>query len=429
MSTTELGPAFFLAVVLILLACRITTMVLRPLRQPPVVGEMVAGMLLGPSLLGLVAPGAERAIFPEELRPVLYVAGQIGLVIFMFEAGYEFRVARLRRALRSASAISIAGILAPLVLGTVLTWAASGRHGITPPHVSLPVSTLFVGVTLAITAFPMLVRIIGELGLTGTHAGSLSLASGAIADGVAWVLLAGVLGLAQGSPKAVLTVLVGMAVLVGALMVAARTGHRVMAHLAHRSPDATLLVTAVLMFLAAWFTDSIGLHAVFGAFSLGLVFPRTQATERVLKILGPPGRLVFLPLFFVHSGLNTDLGEFADTGLLVFGVLCLLAATLGKFGACWLAARMTGEPQGEALRVGTLMNARGLTQLIAINVGLAAGIVTHELFTVLVMVAVVTTMITTPVMLFLDRRDARRGVAAATSEPLPDEAPPLATRD
>jgi Kef-type K+ transport system membrane component KefB len=258
------------------------------------------------------------------------------------------------------------------------------------PGVSLGVSAAFVGVALAITAFPMLARIITERGQAGTRHGSLALASGAIDDAVAWILLAvgGVVLLA-------LAVWFGGRRLAGALMTSERIGDQ-----------GRLLGTVTLLFLVAWYTDEIGLYAVFGAFVLGVIMPRSERTDRVADTLTPVASTVFLPLFFTYSGLRTEFGLLGDPRVLVFAVACVVLAIAGKFGACWGAARLRGEPNGVALRVGTLMNARGLMQLIALNVGLDAGIVNSALFTVLVLVALVTTIMTSPLLAYLDRRPA-----------------------
>ncbi|MFH9420806.1 cation:proton antiporter [Streptomyces sp. NPDC017529] len=412
MSTTELGPVFFLAVVVILLVCRLVGRALRALGQPPVVGEMVAGVVLGPSVLGLLAPGVETALFPPELRPALYVAGQIGLVVFMFQTGYEFRLARIRTVAGPAAMISAAGIFVPLAMGVGLTYAVHDRVDVFPADVSVAVSALFVGVTLAITAFPMMARIITERGLTGTRFGSLSLASGAVDDALAWVLLAGVLGMAGSGTGPLALALGGTVVLVAVLALLARSGTRMAGLADRRPPDELLLITVLALFLAAWYTDRIGLYAVFGAFSLGVVFPRSEAVDRAIGTIGPIGRIVFLPLFFTYSGLNTDFALLASPGLLLFTAGCVALAVLGKLGACWLAARVAGEEGAVALRVGTLMNARGLMQLIAINIGLAAGIVTPSMFAVLVVVALVTTVMATPMLTLWDRIDARRTAGA-----------------
>jgi Kef-type K+ transport system membrane component KefB len=284
------------------------------------------------------------------------------------------------------------------------------------PGTPVLVSALFVGITLSITAFPMLARIITERGLTDSRFGSLSLAAGALDDAMAWVLLAGVLSIAAGSAGLFALAAGGTVVLLAGLAVLVRARGRVGAVTERLSSDHLLLVVVVMLLLACWYTDVIGLYAVFGAFALGVVFPRSEAVDKAVATINPIN-LVFLPLFFTYSGLNTDFGLLVDPALLVFALACVTVAVLGKFGACWLAARLAGEPQAVALRVGTLMNARGLMQLIAINVGLAAGIVTRELFSVLVVVALVTTVMATPMLGWWDRRDrARTPVAPAVEE-------------
>jgi Kef-type K+ transport system membrane component KefB len=403
MSITALSPRFFVAVVVILLFCRLVSWAIGRAGQPPVVGEMVAGVLLGPSLVGALAPGLENELFPAALKPLLYVAGQIGLVAFMFQAGYEFRSHLDRGVVRTAAAVSAAGIVVPLALGVLLGVGARGRVGIFVPGVAPGVTDAFVGVALAITAFPMLARIITERGLAGTRYGSLALASGALDDVVAWCLLAGVLAAATGRPEPILVALGGIAVFALAVLFVARP---LLARvLGPRAPqdDVRILVVAAVLFGAAWFTDEIGLYSVFGAFCVGMAMPADAAAERVVTTISTPNRIVFLPMFFVYSGLNTRFGLLTNRPLLVFSVLAVLLAVLGKFGACWWAARRSGQSQATALRLGTLMNARGLMQLIALNVGLQAGIVNGELFTALVLVALVTTLMASPALSLLDR--------------------------
>ncbi|MEU3955858.1 cation:proton antiporter [Streptomyces achromogenes] len=425
MSTTEMGPAFFLAVAVILIACRLVSRLLRPLGQPPVVGEMVAGVALGPSVLGLLSPGLEKAVFPDEIRPVLYVAGQVGLVVFMFLSGYEFRTDRLRSVGRTAVPVSAAGIVVPLVLGTALAWAAHDAVDLYPDGISPSVGALFVGVTVAITAFPMMARIITERGLTKTRFGAVSLAAGALDDAVAWVLLAGVLSMAGSGAGTFLRAIIGTAGLAVFLGIFLRVRPSALERARRLTGEQMLLVTVLLLFLAAWYTDRIGLYAVFGAFSLGVVFPRDPVVTRAVEAVAPVSRIVFLPLFFAYSGLNTDFTLLSDGKLLLFTVICVAVAIISKFGACWATARLLGEPQAVAVRVGTLMNARGLMQLIAINVGLSAGIASPALFGVLVIVALVTTVMTAPLLALLDHRDRGRrseeaplaGVTPTTREP------------
>ena len=401
MTPTELAPRFFIAVAVILVFCRLVAWLLGKVGQPPVVSEMLAGVLLGPSLLGLFFPGAQAALFPPALYPVLYVVGQVGLVLFMFQAGYAFTSHRVGRMAGTAGAVSFAGVTVPLTLGVLLVLVTDDAVRMRPDDVSVGVSAAFVGVALAITAFPMLARIITERGLAGTRHGSLALASGAIDDVIAWIMLAVVLAFASGEAGPAL-VTVGGAILFG--LVLWLGGRRVTGALLRLSEPVRLLGIVALLFVVAWYTDEIGLYAVFGAFAVGVVMPRGEAADKVVETLTPVAAALFLPLFFTFSGLRTEFGLLGDPAVLAFAVVCVALAIAGKFGACWAAARLRGEPSGVALRVGALMNARGLMQLIALNVGLEAGIVNSSLFTVLVLVALVTTLMTTPLLSWLERR-------------------------
>jgi Kef-type K+ transport system membrane component KefB len=254
-SVTALSPRFFIAAVAILLFCRLVAWAIGRVGQPPVVGEMVAGVLLGPSLLGEIAPRLETELFPAALKPVLYVAGQIGLVAFMFQAGHEFSSHLNRGIARTAAAVSSAGILTPLVLGTLLALGARGRVGIFVSGVPAGSTEAFVGVALAITAFPMLARIITERGLSGTRYGSLALASGALDDVVAWCLLAGVLAAATGKPKPIL-VAVGGAVLFALLTYyGARPLLKRVLRPGALDEDGRVLFVVAVLFCGAWFTD------------------------------------------------------------------------------------------------------------------------------------------------------------------------------
>ncbi|MDQ7803791.1 cation:proton antiporter [Amycolatopsis sp. A133] len=421
MSPTEAAPVFFLAVVVILVVVRLVCLAAVKLGQPPVVGEMIAGVLLGPSLFGLLLPDVQAALFPDGIRSLLYVGGQIGLVIYMFGAGYEFNLSSVVKSRKSVAAISSAGTVVPLALGigvAVLgtSWVDIGKDG-----VSLVTSAAFVGVAVAITAFPMMVRIITERGIASTKFGSLALACGALDDVLAWLLLAVVLGMHAGSAGPVALALGGgllFALLV--FIVVRRLLNRMMSS-DRVTVDQRVLITAMTLFAAAWFTDTIGLYAVFGAFTVGVAFPRGLASDAVLAKIMPIGRIVFVPLFFTYSGLNTRFALLADPRLLAFALVTVVVAVVGKLGASWGAARLAGEPPAIATRVGVLVNARGLMQLIALNIGLAAGIVSSALFTVLVLVALVTTIMTAPLLSWLDRRDARKGTIdiLLTAEPVP----------
>jgi Kef-type K+ transport system membrane component KefB len=414
---TELAPRFFIAVAVIILFCRLVTWLLAKVGQPPVVSEMLAGVLLGPSLLGLLFPQVQEALFPAPLLPVLYVVGQIGLVMFMFQTGYAFKSHKVTNLAGTAGAVSLAGVTVPLLLGVLLVLATAGVVPIRVDSVSVGVTAAFVGVALAITAFPMLARIITERNIAGTRHGSLALASGAVDDGVAWIMLAVVLAFGSGEAGPAF-VTAGGTILFGLVLwlVAPRvTGPLIRTD--RLDERGRMLGVVALLFLVAFYTDEIGLYAVFGAFALGVVMPRHERTDRIMERVGPVSSAVFLPLFFTFSGLRTEFGLFGDPRVLLFGAACVALAIAGKFGACWATARLRGEPGPVALRVGILMNARGLMQLIALNVGLEAGIVNPSLFTVLVLVALVTTLMTTPMLSLLERREARRAPVPEAPEP------------
>jgi len=417
-SPADLAPRFFIAVAVVLVVCRLVAWLLGRVGQPAVVSEMLAGVLLGPSLLGLLAPHVQGLLFPTELRPLLYVVGQIGLVTFMFQAGHEFGAHRVGGLAGTAGVVSLAGVATPVLLGTALVVVSAGHAPVLAPGVPTAVSAAFVGVTLAVTAFPMLARIITERGQAGTRHGTLALACGAVDDVVAWLLLAVVLAAASGRVTTALVTLGGAAAFAVALVTVGRRATRLLMSTDRLGDHGRLLGTVTLLFVVAWYTDEIGLYAVFGAFCIGAVMPRTARTDQVVATLTPMGRVVFLPLFFTYSGLRTSFGLLTDPAVLVFALACVVVAVIGKFGACWAAARVRGEPGGVALRVGVLMNARGLMQLIALNIGQEAGIVPPTLFTALVLVALTTTLMTAPLLTWIDGREVRRLAAAGPPEPV-----------
>ncbi|HWS39204.1 MAG TPA: cation:proton antiporter [Actinoplanes sp.] len=407
MTPAELLPRLLLAVVVILVACWLLTGPLRRIGQPTVISEMLAGILLGPSLFGLLAPGAMRVVFPPEVLPALYVLGQVGLVLYMFQAGHTFARHRVERLTGTAGAVSIAGMVAPLALGIVLVLASGSAVDLPATGGTIAVAAGFTGVALAITAFPMLARIILDRGDGGTRHGNLSLASGAIDDLIAWILLAVVLAMASGESGPVAVAAGGALLFVPLAWFGARPAAATLIGSERLDDRTRLLAVAALLFLTALYTEQIGLHAVFGAFTLGALMPRSDRTDRIVDAVSPVAATLLLPLFFTYTGLRTDIGVISDPAVLLFTVACIAVAVAGKFGACWAAARLRGEPQGVALRVGALMNARGLMQLIAINAGLEAGIVTPELFTVLVLVALTTTLMTTPLLTWITTRERR----------------------
>lgn len=404
MSNTQLAIQFFLQIVVILTVCHVVGLLARRVGQPQVVAEMVAGVLLGPSLLGLFLPEWSAWLFPADSMKVLYPAAQLGLAAYMFVVGMEFRVDIVKRRAHSAVAVSVAGMVTPFVLGAALGWAFYHHTDLFPERTSTFEATLFLGASLCITAFPMLARIIHFKRLAGTTMGTVALGAGAIDDAAAWCLLAVVLASFDGDMTQAAANVLGGAAYVGFTLLVLRP---LLARWARRIErrgqlsDREFALCLVLMAAGAWLTDMIGLHAVFGAFVMGVAMPRGLVTRGLIERIQPLAVALLLPLFFTYSGLNTRIG-LLDSGYL-WGMtgLVMLAAVGGKGIACWLAARMTGVPHREALGIGTLMNARGLMELIVINIGLQRGIISPALFAILVIMAVLTTLMTSPLFEWL----------------------------
>jgi len=399
MTPFQISVLFFLQLAVVLVVCRAVSWLARRVGQPPVVGEMIAGVALGPSLFGLLAPGLQAQLFPPASRPILFCGAQLGLVLYMFIVGLEFRLDLVRTRLRTALAVSFSGILAPFALGCAIALWLLKTGGLFQASVSPLQAAPYLGAAMAITAFPMLARIIVERGLAGTSVGALALAAGAIDDAAAWCVLALVLASFASDPSIALFAIGGSLALV---FVVYTVGRRLFAAIAARAErgagddHAMFGLTLVLLMLAAWFTDSIGIYAVFGAFILGSAFPRGPFTERLRAKTEPLTVQLLLPLFFIYSGLNTRFDLVTDPGLWLVAAAILGAAVLGKAGACYLAARLCGENHREAMGVGSLMNARGLMELIILNIGLERGLITPALFSIMVLMAVVTTLMATP---------------------------------
>lgn len=402
----QLAIQFFLQLAVILLFCRMVGAVAARFGQPQVVAEMIAGVLLGPSLFGMLAPEAQQWLFPwdqtekfRDTQSYLFPASQLGLALYMFVVGMEFRMDIVRTEIKSSIAVSLAGMIAPFVLGGALAWVFYHHTDLFPEKTSLMEAVLFLGASMCITAFPMLARIIKFKGLTGTRMGTVALGAGAIDDAMAWCLLAVVLASFSGSwSGALVNIGGGIGYVVFTLMVIRPLLGRLRDRIIQDGnlTEAGLVVGLAMMALGAWFTDLIGLHAVFGAFVMGTAMPRGAVVDGMVARIQPLTVALLLPLFFTYSGLNTKIGLLNSGFLWLMCGAVLVAAILGKGVACWLAARATGIPQREALGIGTLMNARGLMELIIINIGLKKGIISEGLFATLVIMAVLTTLMASP---------------------------------
>jgi Kef-type K+ transport system membrane component KefB len=412
MSPAELSIIFFLQVAIILIVCRIVgTLAQRWFAQPRVVGEMIAGVILGPSLLGALVPEVQAFLFPAESKPILFVIAQMGVGLYMFLVGLGFDRDEFRSSAKGAASVSIAGMVAPGLVAVLMAPWLLGIEGLFTPKVTQFEATLFMGAAIAITAFPMLARIIHERGLSGTSMGTLSLSAGAIDDACAWILIAIVLASFGDGPMVAVKAIGGG---LGFALFMVFLAPYLFKHLGEKAEalkgvDHHLLAIALILYmLSAWAMDAIGIHAVFGGFLLGTAMPRGCLTKGLVEKLEPVTVVLLLPFFFTYSGLHTELSLLSDPRLLLVAIIILVASILAKGGACYLAARISGQDHASAMGVGALMNARGLMELIVINIGLQRGIIGPALFSMMVLMAIVTTLMASPLFEAVYGRAARK---------------------
>jgi Kef-type K+ transport system membrane component KefB len=406
MTPVDLSIRFFLQLAILLAACRLVGLLARRIGQPQVIAEMVTGILLGPSVLGALEPAFQSHVFPPESRPIIYSVSQVGIALYMFMVGLEFQNDLLRDHIRRATAVSLTGIAVPFALGGLLALSLVGRPEFFAPSIGGAQAVLFLGAAMAITAFPVLARIIQAHGLTGTRLGTLVLTAGSLDDAAAWCLLAVVLATTRGEPSAAWLTVGGGVLYAIVVITAGRRALAVMGRTADRDGrlgEAAFVGVLALVMFAAWITDRIGIHAVFGTFVLGAAMPRGVLARDVLQRIGPLTVGLLVPLFFVYSGLNTRLGLLDSTYMWTIAALALVIACVGKLAACAVAARLSGETWRESLAIGTLMNARGLMELILLNIGLERGIINPALFTIMAMMAVVTTLAASPLFGLVSR--------------------------
>ena len=366
--------------------------------QPPVIGEVLAGILLGPSLLGRVAPSVAAYLFPQTIAPTLGVLAQLGVVIYMFLIGLELDLQAMRRQLRATLVTSGAGIVAPFALGIGLATVLHPRFGL--PEVPFAQFALFLGVALSITAFPVLARILSDQGMTTTALGVMALTCAAVGDVTAWCLLAFVVGVVQGSGSSAVNVAVLTGAFISVMVVAVRPLFQRIALAAGPHPTWKFLAaTCAWMALSALITEAIGIHAIFGAFLLGAVVPHDSGLARSLTT-GVAGvlALLLLPAFFAFTGLRTQIGLVSGLDAWLAVVLIIVVATAGKLGGTSVAARVMGLDWRRALGLGVLMNTRGLMELIVLNVGLDLGVISPTMFAMLVLMAIATTVGTAPLL-------------------------------
>jgi Kef-type K+ transport system membrane component KefB len=405
-----------LAVAVVVGTCKLAGLAAVRLGQPAVIGEIVSGILLGPSVLGALSPSVAHALVPASVLPQIGVLAQLGVVLFVFLAGTEIDGGMLRGHGRLALVVSHVSIAVPFLLGVLVAQVAYGRFA--PEGIGFLPFALFLGVSMSITALPVLARILQETGLIRTEVGMLALTCALIDDATAWCLLALVVALVVASSVVgVLTtvLLAGLfaAVLLGVVRPAlARLGR------SGRLPQPVVAVPVVLVAVlaAASVTEWIGVHAIFGAFLLGLVFPTgNEVVRRVRDAFEGLTGMLLLPLFFALSGLRTEIGLLGtDPTLWLWCGLVLTVAVAGKLGGSVVAARAVGTGWTSSVQIGVLLNCRGLTELIVLNIGLDLGVLSPELFTILVIMALVSTAMAAP----MAKWTATRTVAPAGASAL-----------
>ncbi|MFE3763367.1 cation:proton antiporter [Streptomyces sp. NPDC059104] len=413
MSARDPLPDLLIAIPAVIIACKAGAMLFRRLGQPPVVGEIAVGILLGPSLLGWLWPSAQTWLFPGTVLPFTGAFGNLGLLAFMFLVGLELNLSALRGHSRTAIAVSQASIALPLVLGSGL--ALLMFDTLAPKGVSKIAFVLFIAVSMSITAFPVLARILTDRGLYNTRIGALAMACAAVDDVTAWCLLAAVVAVSTSSSPIEAATTAALAALFLAFMIyAVRPLLAKWAVRAARTVDSVVLVVLFSgLCLSAFATDKIGVHALFGAFVFGVITPRGS---RVIELCAARLRAftipILLPLFFVNTGLRTDVGlVVADPMMWVWALAIMVVAFLGKWGGSTSAARATGQSWRDAMSIGALMNCRGLTELVVLNLGLELGVIGPDLFTMLVLMALLTTAVTSPALSWI-RRKVPRGTEA-----------------
>ena len=391
------------AVALIMVVAQLLGALLERWGQPRVIGEILGGIALGPSLLGVVAPGLEQSLFGPALRPQLNLLGQLGLALFMFLIGLELNPALLKGRLPLASRITTVGIALPLALGVGLALVLERwQPELLPGHSSLA-GALFMGTAMAITAFPVLARILKERGLTGQPLGALTITVAALDDLISWILLAAVVAFARSATVwGALTPLLLTAVWTLLLLRGLRPARRWLERYYRRHGAlGPLLQVGVLAgaLLSGAVTEWIGVHLIFGAFLWGLAMPRYAPLHQALEArLHAVVVQLMLPLFFAISGLNTRLTALDRPSVWGALGLVLLVAVTGKFVGTWATARLSGVPPREAQALGWLVNTRGLTELVILNVGLGLGVISTTLFSIGVLMAITTTVMTGPLL-------------------------------
>ena len=393
-----------LALAAVLVAGQLLGRLFAAMRQPPVIGEVLAGVLLGPSVLGRLVPGLSARILPPEVAPALGLVAQLGVVLYMFLVGLEFDFERVRTRARATIAIAHASIATPFVLGAALALPLAPI--LSPTDVSFTGFALFLGVAMSITAFPVLARILADRGMHRTDLGQLALASAAVADVTAWCILAVVIGVVQAKVSSAALTLMLTLLFVAVMWTVARP---LIARWANTTAASvtreTMGLVLGLLLASAVATDAIGVHAIFGAFLFGVIVPSESPLARALAVrFEDLVTVLLLPAFFALTGLRVQIGLVSGVAQWTMVLVIVLVATAGKAGGTVIAARLAGMAWRPAASLGILMNTRGLMELIVLNIGLDLRIISPTLFTMMVLMALATTVMTSPLLDLLGAR-------------------------
>ena len=404
----ELIASFFIAVVVVMLVARLFGLAAVKLGQPRVMGEVVAGIALGPTILGAVSPGLQASLFPTDILPAFGIAANLGLIFYLFLVGLELDPRQLRGRVGQAAAISNTSVALPMMLGIAV---ALPLYELVGPDKKFVAFALFMGVAMSITAFPVLARILVERRMLKRPVGALSLACAAIDDVTAWFLIALATAVAvAGSGSEVLeTVLLAIVFCLGmALLIRPLLGRVSDAFdEAGRVPGGWVAAIFAGVLLSAYVTETIGIAVIFGAFVMGMIMPRnTGLTEDVTRRLEDFVVILLLPLFFAYTGLRTDIGLLDRPELWLMTLALIAVAIVGKLFGAMIAARLTGFNWRASTVIGTLMNTRGLTELIVLNLALEKGVLSEALFAMLVIMALLTTFMAGPMLKLLDPKNS-----------------------
>jgi Kef-type K+ transport system membrane component KefB len=395
-------PRLFVQLILIVLLARLCGMVAKRAGQPAVVGEMIAGILLGPSLLGWLWPGFFQFVFSASSLGTLRLLSQVGVCLFMFVVGMELDVNLLRNQARTAVLVSQVSILLPYLLGAAT--ALFLFPSMAAPQTTFLAFALFMGISMSITAFPVLARILEERGLTRTSLGSTALACAASDDVTAWTILAFVVAIVKSTHIAACVLSIGLVLVFIAFMlfwVKPRLPRWMGSASLHNGVPGNGVMAGVIVFIfaSALTTDLIGIHALFGAFLAGVVMPSRGGLREFLRVRLEHFSSVFLlPLFFAFTGLRTQIGLLNEYSAWLICLGLILIATVGKLGGAMVVAHITGLNWRDSFELGALMNTRGLIELVALNMGYDLGILSPRIFAMLVLMALVTTGMTGPLL-------------------------------